>query len=124
MTVKTCKVKCNDTGLSVTPFKLKLVYDKKSGPDDEGQWQSDDASMTVDFGSVANSPWSFASKNVPRGSGGTGGTNFGAPNHVKGKFKYTLTVKVPGQPPLTIDPQVEVDSGPPPNRGKKAAKTR
>ena len=119
---KFCRVKCNENEISAKPFRLKLVVKKTNhGPDDEGAWQSDDAALTVRWDKGDGSPWNAASNNIPRGAAGT---NLGAPTNGPGRYRYTLEIRVPGQAPITIDPEVVVSEGSPPGSKRRGAKKK
>jgi hypothetical protein len=119
MSQKLCRVKCTDGELSVKPFRLKLVVKKKNGsPDDEGAWVCDDGDLDIFWNKGGGKPWGWSSDTVARGTE----KNYGAPSNKNGAtHRYTVVIKVPGQPPITIDPEVVVSEGGPPDGGKKKA---
>ena len=115
--VKYCRVKCNNDEFSVKPSRLVLVVKKQSGAsDDEGAWQSNDGDLELRWDKGDGSPWGVAFHQIARGAAGR---NLGAPTGAAGRYRYTLKITVPGQTPITIDPEVVVSEGGPPNGHKK-----
>ena len=122
MSQKTVKVQCKPGVLSIKPFRLELKVNKPGAqPDDTGRWQSDDADLDIIFNKVPGThPWNWTSDTAPQGAAGK---DYGAPtNKQKATHNYTLVIRRPGAPAITVDPEVGVDSGGPPGKHKKAKK--
>jgi hypothetical protein len=67
----------------------------------------------VDFDQGSQPYTGWSQQTIARSSAAT---DFGAPD-TPGSHKYTLTIRQPGRPTLTIDPTVDVDDDSPPPEG-------
>jgi hypothetical protein len=113
-----CTVTWDPSELSVKEFHSHVRRKKPNGAtDDTLAWRAKGAPITIKWD---KGPGAYAWPNATVPAGTT--QDFGTPTALKGLYRYSLVVSPPGIPSITIDPEVEVSDGGPPNGRKKAAK--